>query len=159
MRGYGAGSGTLQETAYSDAVADVEDMTVTPDGSRVITANGSHYHHQRWRLSDLTEEAQYGTGPYPSSVAGDSHGTVAAGIVAGGVWDVYVHRPGETAAYRTVALSPPPWAEERVPGRRYDTPHRLSAGGSQDSGRSEPAARAAQALASSTTKVRYRTAP
>ncbi|MGW3726100.1 hypothetical protein [Streptomyces sp. NPDC000851] len=106
MRVYDVGSGTLQETAYSDAVGDVEDVAVTPDGSSVITANGSNYYHQRWRLSDLTEEAQYDTGPYPNSVAVDSHGTVAAGIVAGGEWDVHVYRPGETAAYRTVALSP-----------------------------------------------------
>ncbi|MFI2639888.1 hypothetical protein [Streptomyces sp. NPDC018610] len=106
MRVYDVGSGTLQETAYSDAVGDVEDVAVTPDGSSVITANGSNYYHQRWRLSDLTEEAQYDTGPYPNSVAVDSHGTVAAGIVAGGEWDVYIFRPGETAPYRTVALSP-----------------------------------------------------
>ncbi|WP_229917040.1 hypothetical protein [Streptomyces canarius] len=106
MRVYDVGSGTLQETAYSDAIGDVEDVAMTPDGSSVITANGSNYYHQRWRLSDLTEEAQYDTGPYPNSVAVDSHGTVAAGIVAGGDWDVYVYRPGETAAYRTVALSP-----------------------------------------------------
>ncbi|QQM43212.1 hypothetical protein [Streptomyces liliifuscus] len=106
MRVYDVGSGTLQETAYSDAVADVEDVAVTPDGNSVITANGSNYYHQRWRLSDLTEEAQYDTGAYPNSVAVDSHGTVAAGIVAGGEWDVYIYRPGETTAYRTVALSP-----------------------------------------------------
>jgi YVTN family beta-propeller protein len=107
MRVYDVGSGTLQETAYSDAVGDVEDVVVTPDGSSVITANGSNYYHQRWRLSDLTEEAQYDTGPYPNSVAVDSHGTVAAGIVAGGDWDVYLYRSGETTAYRTVALSWP----------------------------------------------------
>ncbi|WP_030666652.1 hypothetical protein [Streptomyces cellulosae] len=106
MRVYDVSSGTLQETAYSDAVGDVEDMAVTPDGRSAITANGSNYYHQRWRLSDLTEEAQYDTGAYPNSVAVDSHGTVAAGIVAGGEWDVYIYRPGETAAYRTVALSP-----------------------------------------------------
>ncbi|MFI0772619.1 hypothetical protein ACH4TQ_48360 [Streptomyces sp. NPDC021218] len=106
IRVYDVGSGTLRETVYSDAVGDVEDLAMTPDGNSVITANGSHYYHQRWHLSDLTEEARYDTGPYPNSVAVDSHGTVAAGILAGGKWDVYVYRPGETAAYRTVALSP-----------------------------------------------------
>ncbi|MFJ1811315.1 MULTISPECIES: hypothetical protein [unclassified Streptomyces] len=106
MRVYDVGSGTLQEIAYSEAVGDVEDVAVTPDGSSVITANGGNYYHQRWRLSDLAEETQYDTGPYPNSVAVDSHGTVAAGIVAGGEWDVHIYRPGETAAYRTVALSP-----------------------------------------------------
>ncbi|GAA2455181.1 hypothetical protein [Streptomyces macrosporus] len=105
MRVYDVGSGTLRETAYSDAIADVEDVAVTPDGSSVITANGSNYYHQRWRLSDLTEEDPYDTGPYPNSVAVNSYGTVAAGVVAGGEWDVYVYRPGETAVYRTVALS------------------------------------------------------
>ncbi|WP_406369711.1 hypothetical protein OH781_41360 [Streptomyces sp. NBC_01550] len=106
MRVYDVSSGTLEETAYTDAIADVEDMAVTLDGSSVITANGYDYYHQRWHLSDLTPEDRYDTGPYPNSVAVDSHGTVAAGIVAGGVWDVYIYRPGETAAYRTVALSP-----------------------------------------------------
>ncbi|MDX3803118.1 hypothetical protein [Streptomyces sp. AK04-3B] len=106
MRVYDVGSGMLHETAYSEAVGDVEDMAVTPDGRSVITANGGNYYHQRWRLSDLAEETQYDTGPYPNSVAVDSHGTVAAGIVAGGEWDVRIYRPGETAAYRTVALSP-----------------------------------------------------
>jgi len=106
MRVYDVSSGTPRETAYSDAIADVEDVAVTPDGSSVITANGSNYYHQRWRLSDLTEEARYETGAYPNSVALDSHGTLAAGIVAGGDWDLYVYRPGETEVYRTVALSP-----------------------------------------------------
>ncbi|MFH8803986.1 hypothetical protein ACH4F6_31095 [Streptomyces sp. NPDC017936] len=107
MRVYDVSSGTLQESAYSDAVGNVDDVAVTPDGSSVITASGSHYYHQRWRLSDLTQEVQYDTGPYPNSVAVDSHGTVAAGNVAGGDWDVYLYRPGETAPYRTVALSWP----------------------------------------------------
>jgi len=107
IRVYDVGSGTLQETAYSDAVGAVGDMTVTPDGSSVITANGSNYYHQRWRLSDLTEEARYDTGAYPNAVAVDSHGTVAAGIMAGGDWDLYLYRQGETTAYRTVALSWP----------------------------------------------------
>lgn len=106
MRVYDVSSGTLRETAYSDAVGDVEDVAVTPDGSSVITADGYDYYHQRWHLSDLTQEARYETGPYPNSVAVDSHGTVAAGIVAGGEWDVHIYRPGETTAYRTVALSP-----------------------------------------------------
>ncbi|MGV9557723.1 hypothetical protein [Streptomyces sp. NPDC003401] len=106
MRVYDVSSGTLRETVHSEAVGSVEDIAVTPDGSSVITANGSDYYHQRWHLSDLTEETRYDTGPYPNSVAVDSHGTIAAGIVAGGEWDVYIYRSGETAAYRTVALSP-----------------------------------------------------
>ncbi|MEW2623307.1 hypothetical protein [Streptomyces sp. NPDC048106] len=105
MRVYDVSSGTLQETAFTDATGDVEDMAVTPDGSSVITANGSDYYHPRWRLSDLSEEARYETGPYPDTVAVDSHGTVAAGTMAGGDWDAYLYRPGETTAYRTVALT------------------------------------------------------
>ncbi|MFI8007330.1 hypothetical protein [Streptomyces sp. NPDC086010] len=109
MRVYDVGSGTLQETAYTEAVGDVEDLVVTPDGSSVITANGSDYYHQRWRLSDLTEDGRYDTGSYPNSVAVDSRGTVAAGTVAGGEWDIHIYRPGEATAYRTVALSWPYW--------------------------------------------------
>ncbi|MFI1003300.1 hypothetical protein ACIP10_29135 [Streptomyces galbus] len=107
MRAYDVSSGTLRETAYSDAVGNVEDVAVTPDGSSVITASGSHYFHERWSLSDLTQEVRYDTGAYPDAVAVDSHGTVAAGIVAGGDWDVYLYRAGETVPYRTVALSWP----------------------------------------------------
>ncbi|MEV5732643.1 hypothetical protein [Streptomyces sp. NPDC052292] len=106
MRVYDVSSGTLRQTASSDAVGDVEDLVVTPDGGSVITANGSDYYHQRWRLSDLSEEVRYDTGAYPNAVAVDSRGTVAAGIVAGGDWDAYLYRPGETTAYRTVSLSP-----------------------------------------------------
>jgi YVTN family beta-propeller protein len=105
MRVYDVSSGTRQETAYTDAIGDVEDMAVTPDGRSVITANGSDYYHPRWRLSDLSEEARYETGTYPNAVAVDSHGTVAAGTVTGGDWDAYLYRPGETTAYRTVALT------------------------------------------------------
>jgi len=105
MRVYDVSSGVLKEAAYTDAIGDVEDVAVTPDGSSVITANGSNYYHQRWRLSDLAEETRYDTGAYPNSVAVDSRGTVAAGVAAAGEWDVYVYRPGETTAYRTVALS------------------------------------------------------
>ncbi|WP_018528724.1 MULTISPECIES: hypothetical protein [unclassified Streptomyces] len=78
---------------------------MTPDGTSVITANGSDYYHPRWRLSDLTEETRYDAGPYPNSVAVDSNGAVAAGVAAEGERDVHIYRPGETAAYRTVALS------------------------------------------------------
>lgn len=108
MRVYDASSsGTLRETAYSGDVGGVEDVTVTPDGTSVITANGYDYYHQRWRLSDLTQEVRYDTGAYPNSVAVNSRGTVAAGIVAGGDWDIHLYRAGETAPYRTVALSWP----------------------------------------------------
>ncbi|WP_345045952.1 hypothetical protein [Streptomyces sannanensis] len=105
MRVYDVGSGTAQEIAYTEEVGSVEDLAVTPDGGSVITARGGTYYHQQWRLSDLTEEAQYDTGPYPNAVAIAPDGTVAAGVSASGEWDIYVYRRGETTPFRTIAVS------------------------------------------------------
>lgn len=107
MRVYDVGSGTAQQVAFTDELGSVEDLAVTPDGQSVVTAWGSHYAHQQWRMSDLTEIATYDTGPYPNSVAVAPDGTVAAGIVAGGDWDVYLYKPGSTTAVRRIALSWP----------------------------------------------------
>ncbi|WP_433890572.1 hypothetical protein [Streptomyces sp. CA-111067] len=107
MRVYDVGSGTAQQVAYTDEVGSVEDLAVTPDGQSVVTARGSNYAHQLWSMSDLTEIATYDTGPYPNSVAVAPDGTVAAGIVAGGDWDVYLYKPGSTTAIRKIAMSWP----------------------------------------------------
>lgn len=105
MRVYDVASGTAQEVAYTDRIGDVEDLAVSPDGRSAITANGGTYYHQRWRLSDLTEEAGYDTGAYPNAVAIASDGTVAAGVVASGDWDIYIYHPGETTVFRSVSLA------------------------------------------------------
>lgn len=105
MRVYDVASGTAEEIAYTDGVVDVEDLAVTADGSSAITANGGTYYHQRWSLPDLTEETGYDTGAYPNAVSIASDGTVAAGVMASGDWDIFVYRPGETAPFRTVSLN------------------------------------------------------
>lgn len=105
MRVYDVGTGTAQEIAYTTGVGAAEDLAITPDGRSAITAVGSTYYHQQWRLSDLAEEAQYDTGPYPNSVAIAPNGTVAAGVSAGSS-DVYIYRLGETTPFRTIALAP-----------------------------------------------------
>ncbi|MET7551847.1 hypothetical protein [Streptomyces sp. NPDC005078] len=105
MRVYDVGSGTADEIAYTEGVATIEDLAITPDGQSVITAFGSTYYHQQWRLSDLAEEAQYNTGAYPNAVAIAPNGTVAAGVAASGEWDIFVYRRGETTPYRTIDLS------------------------------------------------------
>ncbi|WP_329543377.1 hypothetical protein OG548_45715 [Streptomyces sp. NBC_01356] len=104
MRVYDVASGTANEIAYTDAVGDVEDLAVTPDGRSAITANGGTYYHQRWALPDLAEEAPYDTGAYPNAVSIAPNGTVAAGVVATGGWDIFIYRPGETTPFRTVSL-------------------------------------------------------
>jgi hypothetical protein len=107
MRVYDVGSGTAQQVAYTDEIGSVDDLAVTPDGQSVVTAWGSNYAHQQWRMSDLTVTATYDTGPYPNSVAVAADSTVAAGVVAGGDWDVYLYKPGSTTAFRKIALSWP----------------------------------------------------
>lgn len=107
MRVYDVSSGTAEETAYSEAVGAVDDLAVTPDGQTLVTAVGSNYFHQQWRISDLTEIGRYDTGAYPNSVAIAPNGMVAAGIVAGGDWDIYLYQPGSTTAIRKIALSWP----------------------------------------------------
>ncbi|MFF4830111.1 hypothetical protein ACFY20_46290 [Streptomyces sp. NPDC001312] len=107
MRVYDVSSGTAQETAYSDAIGGVSDLAMTPDGQTIVTAYGSNYFHSQWRISDLTEIGRYETGPYPNSVAIAPNGMVAAGIVAGGDWDIYLYQPGSTTAIRKIALSWP----------------------------------------------------
>lgn len=105
MRVYDVASGTAEEIAYTNGVVDVEDLAVAPDGRSAITANGGTYYHQRWSLPDLTEETPYDTGAYPNAVSFAADGTVAAGVVASGDWDIFIYRPGETAPFRTVSLN------------------------------------------------------
>jgi hypothetical protein len=104
MRVYDVASGTAEEIAHTDAVGDVADLAVTPDGRSAITARGSTYYHQQWALPDLAEEAPYDTGAYPNAVSIAANGTVAAGVVASGDWDIFIYRPGETTPFRTVSL-------------------------------------------------------
>ncbi|MET7296532.1 hypothetical protein ABZS79_31240 [Streptomyces griseoloalbus] len=105
MRVYDVASGTAEEIAYTDGVGDVEDLAATPDGRSAITANGGTYYHQRWALSDLSEEGAYDTGAYPNAVSIASNGTVAAGVAASGDWDIFIYRPGETTPFRTISLN------------------------------------------------------
>ncbi|GGS27924.1 hypothetical protein GCM10010269_78200 [Streptomyces humidus] len=108
MRVYDVSSGQTREVAHNPGPGgDIEDMAITPDGQSVITATGSPYYHQKFRLSDLTETGRYDTGPYPNAVAVAPNGAVAAGCVAGGDHDVYLYRPGSTTPVRTVTLNSP----------------------------------------------------
>ncbi|MFH8371398.1 hypothetical protein [Streptomyces sp. NPDC018031] len=105
MRVYDVASGTAEEIAYTDGTGDVEDLAITPDGHSAITANGGTYYHQRWALPDLAEEAPYDTGAYPNAVSIAPNGTVAAGVMATGDWEIFIYRPGETTPFRTVSLN------------------------------------------------------
>ena len=58
---------------------DFEDMTITPDGSRLLAAAGSPYSVQALQLSDLSAVASYPTGAYPIAAAVTAGGNFVAG--------------------------------------------------------------------------------
>lgn len=108
MRVYDVTSGQTQEVAHNPHPGGtIEDMAITPDGQSVITAAGSPYYHQKFKLPDLTETGRYDTGPYPAAVAIAPNGAVAAGIATGGDHDFYLYRPGSTTPARAVTLDTP----------------------------------------------------
>ncbi|RDG34816.1 YncE family protein [Streptomyces corynorhini] len=75
------------------------DFALTPDGSRLITANSDKYH---WilRTSDLAETGSYPTTDYANAVDVRADGTVAAGSDSWYDTDVHVFQPGATKAVR-----------------------------------------------------------
>jgi len=60
--------------------ADVRDMAITPDGSRIVTTNMAPYVHPVFMTSDLSGDGSYDTDAYPNAVAIRADGMVAAGV-------------------------------------------------------------------------------
>jgi DNA-binding beta-propeller fold protein YncE len=80
---------------------NLRDITVSPDGSEVITAAGSPYIQRVFDTADLSPEAPYRTGAYPLAVAVRPDGMVAAGIDGDYTPDIYIFSSGERARYTT----------------------------------------------------------
>ena len=77
--GYDAGGTTLAAAVSHEAGQAINDLAVTPDGTRLLVAAGYPYHHQRFLVSDLSPDGTFAASPYPSAV--DTSGDVfAAGV-------------------------------------------------------------------------------
>jgi hypothetical protein len=98
---YDLSTGTAARTAFgTNPEGTPRDLALTPDGSRLVTAN-SGGRHLIWKTSDLSAAGAYSTQHHPNAVAIAPDGTVAAGSSTGYYDDVFVFRPGSTTAVRT----------------------------------------------------------
>ncbi|HEU0193346.1 MAG TPA: WD40 repeat domain-containing protein [Gaiellales bacterium] len=81
---------------------NLSDMTISPDGSTLLTASGAPYEMETFSLPTLTTSALYPTDPYPNSVAVSPSGDeVAAGSKAFYDKDVFLFHAGNSTAART----------------------------------------------------------
>jgi hypothetical protein len=93
---------TVRATS-SAADSNFQDLALTPDGSKVVTASGGTYHHQVFSTTDLSHVGDYSTDAYPNSVAvRASDGYVAAGIDGSYDPDVWFFQQGASAPGKKV---------------------------------------------------------
>jgi len=99
-----SGSPPGNESAGS---SNLQDMTITPDGLRLLVACGYPYFHQAILLSDLSRAAKYDTSNYPNAVAISPDGQyVAAGIDNFNGSDVYLFTEGSSTPHRVHQFDP-----------------------------------------------------
>ncbi|MGY4965600.1 Ig-like domain repeat protein [Streptomyces sp. 900105245] len=96
---YDVSGGTATRTARHGDLGSTSDLALTPDGSRLITANPGNEHHV-WQTSDLTQLSGYTTEYHPSAVAIAADGTVAAGTDTPYDPSLYIFRPGAKSTVR-----------------------------------------------------------
>ncbi len=84
-------------TSLASIDTSSQDLALSPDGSHVITTNGSPYDHQAYKTSDLSADGVYGyNNPYPNAVAASSTGLVAAGILGNYDKDLNIYKADGT---------------------------------------------------------------
>ncbi|MFF4504735.1 YncE family protein [Streptomyces sp. NPDC001401] len=96
-------SGSATRTAYAwdpGSSSDLSDLAVTPDGKDVVTASGSPYKQQVFKVSDLSGDGSYTTNAYPNAVDIAPNGAVAAGTFSWYDPDVHIFEPGISAPVR-----------------------------------------------------------
>lgn len=108
--------GALSANASRDVGANLEDLALTPDGTKVVTAAGSPDHHARYLVADLAEDGVLGDAlPSPAAVAA-TDAFVAAGTNASTGPDLRVYG-ADNAVVRSYELGGPP-----LPGGLAFTP-------------------------------------
>ena len=96
-------SGSATRTAYAwdpGSSSDLSDLAVTPDGKDVVTASGSPYKQQVFKLSDLSEDGSYTSNAYPNAVDIAPNGAVAGGTFSWYDPDVHIFEPGISTPVR-----------------------------------------------------------
>jgi hypothetical protein len=97
---YDVAGGTAARTAFIDHNhGQTEDLAFTPDGSKVVTANGDD-RNWIWAASDLSATDSLPTTHYANADAVADDGTVAAGSDSSYDPDVHVFTPGATSPVR-----------------------------------------------------------
>nr|WP_203729410.1 Ig-like domain repeat protein [Streptomyces sp. SID12501] len=103
---YDVSSGTATATARKTvAGSDLRDLSVTPDGGRVVVAAQDPYNHVTYKTSDLTSDGKYSnTQGSANAVAVAPDGTVAAGNDTYFGQGLNVYKPGGTTSVRDYDL-------------------------------------------------------
>lgn len=91
---------------YASVMSNLQDFAITPDGKDVVTAAGSPYEHQVFKVADLSADGQYDSTNYPDSVAIGADGTVFAGSDNYYGTSVFVFAPGNSHSVATYTPDP-----------------------------------------------------
>jgi YVTN family beta-propeller protein len=85
----------LNQVAHRYIAENLAGLTITPDGSTVLTASGAEYDIAKYSTGDLSRLGQYGAqDPYPVAVAVTSSDQVIAGLNSADDDDVRVFSSG-----------------------------------------------------------------
>lgn len=100
---YDISSGEPRTLVLGRDVGDhLNEIHLTPDGERVITASGVPYEHPVWRTDDMSAAGVYSSGSYPTSATTSADGSlVGIGTDSPLDPDVRVYRPGGVGPVRT----------------------------------------------------------
>ncbi|MCL6734669.1 hypothetical protein [Streptomyces neyagawaensis] len=107
---YDVSSGTATRTASGPNAVDsvggnLRDLALGADGSQIVTAGESPFHHQAFRTSDLALDGIYPSTYWPTAVEIAPDGTIAAGVDNSSAPVVYLYEPHATTPVRTHTFS------------------------------------------------------
>jgi hypothetical protein len=107
---YDVSAGTAIRTASGPNTVDsiggnLRDLALGADGSQIVTAGESPFHHQAFRTSDLAPDGIYPSTYHPTAVEIAPDGTIAAGVDHWSDPVVYLYEPHATTPVRTHTFS------------------------------------------------------
>jgi sugar lactone lactonase YvrE len=110
IEAFDVASGAPVSTAKSNPWASpngcefVHGLAISANGTDVLAACGYPYFATSLKLTDLTEDGTYQTGPYTNAIATARNGRIAVGVDALSS-SVYIFTPGTSTATATYTLS------------------------------------------------------